>query len=67
MKAFWSGIAVGAGLGVLFAPKPGRDSREKVLQAINMMLNQHPTRGRSERANHDDWVRSLPPWIGGGS
>ena len=56
MKAFWSGIAVGAGLGVLFAPKPGRDSREKVLQAINTMLNQHPTRGRSERANHDDWV-----------
>ena len=54
MKAFWSGIAVGAGLGVLFAPKPGRDSRKKVLQAINTMLNQHPTRGRSERANHDD-------------
>jgi DNA uptake protein ComE-like DNA-binding protein len=59
MKAFWSGIAVGAGLGVLFAPKPGRDSRKKVLQAINTMLNQHPTRDKSEpseRANHDDWV-----------
>jgi DNA uptake protein ComE-like DNA-binding protein len=57
MKAFWNGIAVGAGLGVLFAPGRGRDTRKKLLQAIETTLNHHPTRGESEPANKEDSSR----------
>jgi gas vesicle protein len=49
MKAFWSGIAVGAGLGILFAPGSGKDMRKKFLQEINTMLTHYPTGGTSER------------------
>ena len=51
MEAFWNGIALGAGLGILLAPGRGRDTRKKLLQVIKTTLNQNPTAGESQRAN----------------
>ena len=54
MKAFWHGIALGAGLGILLAPGRGRDTRKKFLQVIKTTLHQNPTQGESQRANKED-------------
>jgi hypothetical protein len=54
MKAFWNGIALGAGLGILLAPGRGRDTRKKFLQVIKTTLHQNPTQGKSQRANKED-------------
>jgi hypothetical protein len=34
MKAFWLGLGVGVGLGVLTAPKSGRDTRNELWQRM---------------------------------
>jgi len=37
--AFFAGAAIGAGLGLLFAPRPGKVTREKIKEASEKMVD----------------------------
>jgi gas vesicle protein len=53
---FLAGLGLGALVGVLYAPKSGRETRDTILQAANDGRDFVNTRGQELRGKADQWV-----------
>ena len=40
MKGFWTGLSLGAALGILYAPRPGKELRQQFRRAANRRANE---------------------------
>lgn len=54
MKAFWSGLGIGVGLGLLFAPDSGANTRRTIQDKFEEWLGASP---HDEDAHHDTGAR----------
>ena len=53
---FLAGLGLGALVGVLYAPRPGRDTRRAILDAAEDSREYLTSRGESVRTQVNDWV-----------
>jgi gas vesicle protein len=53
---FLAGLGLGALVGVLYAPKSGRETREAILNSANEGRDYVKERSREARENMDKWV-----------
>ena len=53
---FLAGLGLGALVGVLYAPKSGRETRDSIRQAANDSRDFVSTRGQELRGQVDQWV-----------
>lgn len=53
---FLAGLGFGALLGVLYAPRPGRETRESLMNTAQEGREYMKTRGREARDSMNDWV-----------
>jgi gas vesicle protein len=55
-SAFFSGLSVGVGIALLFAPKTGRETREKIAEKANEGKNYVQRRGTALRESAADLI-----------
>ena len=53
---FLAGLGIGAAVGILYAPKSGRETREQILQAAEDSREAVSTRARQYREQANQWV-----------
>lgn len=53
---FLAGLGLGALVGILYAPKSGRETREQLLTSVDEGREYVMTRGREARDNMGQWV-----------
>jgi gas vesicle protein len=53
---FLAGLGLGAVVGVLYAPRPGRDTRRAILEAAEDSRDYLTSRGATVRTQVDEWV-----------
>jgi len=54
---FLAGLGLGALVGVLYAPKSGRETRDTILQSANQGREYINTRGQEFKGQVDQWVK----------
>jgi gas vesicle protein len=54
---FLAGLGLGALVGVLYAPKSGRETRDTIMQSANQGREYINTRGQEVRGQVDQWVK----------
>jgi hypothetical protein len=65
MKSFIAGLALGVGLGVAFAPEPGRSTRSKLRQKANDVAQDFLPQQPQGSENLDELLRQSSPVIRG--
>jgi gas vesicle protein len=53
---FLAGLGLGAVVGVLYAPRPGRETRQAILDAADESREYLTDRGENVRSQVDNWV-----------
>ena len=53
---FIAGLGMGALVGVLYAPRPGRETREQILRSADEGKEWATTRAREAREQANEWV-----------
>ncbi|HWR35168.1 MAG TPA: YtxH domain-containing protein [Clostridia bacterium] len=61
---FLAGLGVGAALGVLYAPKSGRETRESILQAAEEGREKVRDRARQYKEQAADWMERSKEVVG---
>ncbi len=60
--AFLGGAVAGAGLGILLAPEKGRDTREKITDAVDDFMTKHNIKlSRKEISDLVDDIKDATP------
>jgi gas vesicle protein len=54
---FLAGLGLGALVGVLYAPKSGRETRDTIMQSANQGREYINTRGQEVKGQVDQWVK----------
>lgn len=66
MKSFFTGVAVGFGVGLLIAPEAGSETRKKVAERINVAKDQAQQAAESVRASAQERIEQVGELVHGG-